>query len=200
MKNKMFRINVIINDRNATPKRETRKAYNQPMVGISKMHHTLESVPTTLNGDQTTIVVNHLEDPVWKDSRPLPEPEVTPNLVTVDGVLVNVTMTKDNWLDVIFHPDYDWWIIKDLKSTAATVGETHWLAFKSYLLAVNVDGGDFDSLEKGLKKSIRKVKESLLDKDVKGYMINMIHTTLKPSRIRKLYGELKDLQAKHLAE
>lgn len=187
MKNLISRVDIIINAASADMFSEKQYAHSQhatqQMAGTSKVHETTEKVSFNLNGETTTVVVNHLEDPVFETDAP-----IVLNIKTRSGRILETPADLLDVFQAIFGTS------KVTVKTPDGVAKGLWQLLRKSVLSANVDGGDFQSLEKDLRKLTGQVRHSNLDKDVKGELLRLVYASQKTGALRKLYAELKKLQ------
>lgn len=187
MKNLISRVDIIINAASADMFSEKQYAHSQhatqQMAGTSKVHETTEKVSFNLNGEITSITVNHLEDPCMDTMEPV--------VLSIKTKAGRIMETPADLLDV-FQQIFG--VTKASLKTPDGVAKGLWQLLRKSVLSANVDGGDFQSLEKDLRKLTGQVRHSNLDKDVKGELLRLVYASQKTGALRKLYAELKNLQ------
>lgn len=189
MKNLISRVDITINAASVGMSNEKHNADSQRvladsrMAGTTKVHATYEKVALNLNGETTTVVVNHLEDPVFETDAP-----IVLNIKTRSGRILETPADLLDVFQAIFGTS------KVTVKAPDGVAKGLWQLLRKSVLSANVDGGDFQSLEKDLRKLTGQVRHSNLDKDVKGELLKLIYASQKTGALRKLYAELKKLQ------
>ena len=187
MKNLISRVDIIINAASADMFSEKQYAHSQhatqQMAGTSKVHETFEKVSFNLNGDITSITVNHLEDPCVDTMGP-----VVLSIKTKAGRIMETPADLLEVFQAIFGSAK-----VELKNPDG-IAKGMWKLLRESILKSNVDGGDFESLEKSLRKFVGQVRHSNLDKDIKGELLKLMYDAQKTGKLRKLYSELKNLQ------
>ena len=159
------------------------------MTGCSMQHNTLESVTVTLNGETTTVVVNHLEDPIFHT-----DCGITLNVITKSGRALETPVDLLDVFQAIFGTSS-----VDIHAPNG-IALSIWESLKESIIINNLDGGDFDSIEKSLKRLSGAIRHSHLDKDVKGELMKFIYKSLSTSGLRKFYSEFRKAQKSYLAE
>lgn len=187
MKNLISRVDIIINAASVDMFNEKPYAHSQhatqQMAGTSKVHETTEKVSFNLNGDITSIMVNHLEDPC--------EDTMEPVVLSIKTKAGRIMETPADLLEV-FQAIFGSAKV-ELKNPDG-IAKGMWKLLRESILKSNVDGGDFESLEKSLRKFVGQVRHSNLDKDIKGELLKLMYDAQKTGKLRKLYSELKNLQ------
>lgn len=187
MKNLISRVDIIISAASTDMFSEKQYAHSQhatqQMAGTSKVHETIEKVSFNLNGDITSIMVNHLEDPCVDTMEP-----VVLSIKTKAGRIMETPADLLEVFQAIFGNTK-----VELKNPDG-IAKGMWKLFRESILKSNVDGGDFESLEKSLRRLVGQVRHSNLDKDIKGELLKLIYASQKTGALRKLYSELKNLQ------
>lgn len=187
MKNLISRVDIIISAASTDMFSEKQYAHSQhatqQMAGTSKVHETIEKVSFNLNGDITSIMVNHLEDPCVDTTEP-----VVLSIKTKAGRIMETPADLLEVFQAIFGNTK-----VELKNPDG-IAKGMWKLFRESILKSNVDGGDFESLEKSLRRFVGQVRHSNLDKDIKGELLKLIYASQKTGALRKLYSELKNLQ------
>lgn len=186
MKNLISRVDIIISAASTdmfSEKHAHSQHATQQMAGTSKVHETTEKVSFNLNGEITSITVNHLEDPCVDTMEP-----VVLSIKTKAGRIMETPADLLEVFQAIFGST------KVELKTPDGVAKGLWQLLRKSILSANVDGGDFESLEKDLRRLVGQVRHSNLDKDIKGELLKLIYASQKTGALRKLYSELKNLQ------
>lgn len=195
------------------------------MQRISNGKSAIEIINTVLNGGNTTIVVDHHEDPIFHtegDDIQLALESLTFRCVSEDGGLWDVAFNelgkftetmayvmrlrlKPEELEVLrkkairSNDEKDWTLYLDeFHYEVSQITETNWFPkVKRSIINSQLAGGNAASLRKEILARINEIQYSRLDKDEKAWRVRKLRSLLGDRSLSKMEQSLKKAQAKY---
>lgn len=195
------------------------------MQRISNGKSAIEIINTVLNGGNTTIVVDHHEDPIFHtegDDIQVALESLTFKCLDERGCLWEVAFNalgeftedmayvlrlrlKPEELEVLrkkavrSQNENDWKVYLDeLNYEVPQITETNWFPkVKREIINSQLAGGDSDSLKKAILSKVNEIRYSRLDKDEKAWRMRKLRGLLGDKSIAKMVQALKKAQAKY---